>query len=241
MKIKLFAGIGCVSMIAAIFLAIKNAKEEEVLSEEEAEKETKVKMVIRKVKSYWPTILAGSIAIFCFMFALKVSAGKTLAAVTAYKVTSDAYERYREATADSIGKNKEAFVYNDAAGKAMQETKIPFDGKLFKAEKGDTLFYDIPMKKYFRASIQSFRDAEFQINAMLADHDRPWFYSYKSFFTRVGLKNLLHDLDFDPNLLGWNSIDGPIQIGYAPQVIGDGERCIVLTYKVAPSYEYDIM
>lgn len=240
MKIKLLAAAGVVAMIAAIFVATKDAKEEAIEEEESHEEEDEkfVDKLLHKVKRYYRTIILATVSIFCFSMALHVSVKNTAAAVMAYKILSETYENHKEAAKEVVGKSKSSYISNAAAKKEMDKTDIAKAKILKSSIDGDTLFYEPITKTFFKGNIKAINDAEFELKNKLTD-GYTYYISFRQFLDRIGLKEVKFK---NAELIGWNAFDGELAIGYEVQVIKEGEfkdeHCIVLTYRLAPEYDF---
>lgn len=243
MKSKILAGIGIGALIGAIFMAIKNAKKEaedefeSTQADEDLEEETFFEKIVRKVKTYWPTAVLAAISIFCIVSSISVSMKSTAAAVIAYKLTADSFDKYKAAGSEVLGNKKEAYISAKAAEYKMKETHLDRN-KVKQVDSSETLLYDPISKAYFYMELKEVRELSKSLNDSLVNNggDKHWV-PYRMLKNGLGLSKV--PVNFDEDDLGWNAVDGDIQIGFDVQVLNDGERCIVLTYRVAPHYDFE--
>lgn len=232
--------LGIVSMLGAIFSAINTAKDEceEEIKAENKEHQSKLEKVVKKVKTYVVTIAFTVFAIFCFTFALHISAKQTAAAVTAAKFAQEALVRYKDAAKEVVGEKQERFIANKAAEKKTDEDKVdekPVIETYQDHGEGTSLFYDPFSKTLFTYNRSSMDNVESELNVMLNDRG---FICIQDLYDVARL-----DLYFDKALdLGVNEIDGPVRLGLEPIVLKKGshagEVAFVITMSVMPYYDY---
>lgn len=241
-RTRILGVAGIAMLVGAIFSAIKNAKEEvkEELDAEEVEtdeEESKISAVIGKVKRYWLTIVLTCGAIFCFGFALHVSAKTTAAAMAAYKVAADTLDKHKEVVKDVVGERKESIISARAAEKMVDDNPIEKNKIVDANEEAETIFYDPLSKTYFRATVQEVKETVKRLNDSFIQNggDRSYI-SYGRF--RRALK--IHDVKvpFDDRSIGWNAIDGDIKIGFDCMTKKNEQVVIVLSYRVMPYYDF---
>ena len=99
---------------------------------------------------------------------------------------------------------------------------------------GGTLVYDPQFDKYFRCNIDCIDKAVNKLNnRMVSGHCE--YISLNEFYDELGVSRS----GIGDNL-GWNiGRDGLIEIDHNSAMVTDsGEPCIVITYTVAPKYDY---
>lgn len=240
MKVKILAGVGIGFLIASIFMAIRNGKaeardemESETLSDD-AEEETILDTIKRKVKTYWPTMVLFGVAIFCLSFAVGISIKSTTASVAAYKLAVDTLDKRKAATEEIVGKNKESYISAKVGEYKMRETVLN-RSVVKRIDENETLLYDPICKAYFYMDLKEVKELSKRLNDSLKCNggDRKWL-PYRELKNGLGLKDV--KVTFDEDELGWNGSDSNVWIGFDVQVLDDGERCIVLTYRLEPKY-----
>lgn len=239
-KVKIFAGLGIISMIAAIFVAVKETEDAnaEAVEEESAEELSFIDKAKWIFKHYYKTMILTVAAIFCFSMALHTSMKYTAAAVMAYKAADTAYGNLKSAQEEVVGKNKSSYISNVAAKKTMDESELTHDKVIKSDVDGEMLFYEPITKTFFKSSIKAIHDVEYDLRYALNNGDT-YYISFRAFLDAIGLKSVKLD---NANLIGWNAFDGELAIGYEVQVLKqgefEGEKCIVLTYRLAPEYDF---
>ena len=247
MRNGIIIAIGIGAMIGAIFLAIRSTKEECKEEQEEPEKEInkekesenkKEKGVFDKaagaVYRYWPTIALSLLAIFCFGFAYRASLKQTAAVITAYKLTKDSYQKYKDKTLEAVGERQEEkirrAVAKDIANENFEKEKIKPNPKVYETGEGETIFYDVISKRFFKSSFTKMRSIERDLRKL---SENEFCIPLNKMYTMIGLKKTS-----DGKRLGWNSMYNEIRFKYYTGKLVDGEICVVLGFECSPSYDY---
>ena len=222
--------MGVASMIGAIFTAIKASKKEEM--EEEKENETTKEKIIRKTVLYAPTIALTLAAIFCFTGANIISVNVAAGTGAVLETTNRINERYKDKVREFAGKKKEQAMRAEAVGSFTEDEEFK-KAKIVKCGDGETEFYDIISKTRFKTSIPSIRTVQNEMNAIFdKDPRKNVFVPINTFYRNIGIDTIKGG-----DNLGFNKVDGPIEIGFYPTVLSDGVRCIVLMYRLYPKWK----
>ncbi len=223
--------LGVASMVGAIFTAIRSSKREEAEKKKIRENETKTEKVFRKVRTYGTTIALGICAICCFAGASLISINVAAGTSAVLETTNKINERYHEQVKEYAGKKREHDIDAAAVGSVTNDEEFK-KAKHVKVGDGDTEFYDILGKVKFTASIPVIRSIIDDFNEEFdSSPKKNVFIPINRFYRRAGLPTIKGG-----DGLGFNKVDGPVDIGFYPTVLSDGSRCIVLTYRVYPRW-----
>lgn len=223
--------LGVASMVGAIFTAIKTSKKEEVEKKKIKEDETKYEKVIRKVRTYAPTIALALATIFCFTGASIISINVAAGTSAVLQTTNKLNERYHDRVRQYAGKKREHDMDAEAVGEFTKDEDFK-KARSVKIGDGETKFYDILGKVKFEASIPMIRSIEDELNEVFDKSPKKnLFIPINTFYRKASLPTIKGG-----EYLGFNKVDGPVNIGFYPTVLSDGSRCIVLTYRIYPKW-----
>lgn len=234
---EILMGIGIASMLTTVVLAVKatpKALEKiEEAKEEKGEELTKVETVKAAWKPYIPAAVTGVVGVGCLIGSNSVNAKRNAALATAYQVTTTAFNDYKEKVVETIGEKKEKTVRDKVAQKQVDSNPVATK-TVYNTGNGGTLVYDPQFDKYFRCNIDCIDKAVNKLNnRMVSGHCE--YISLNEFYDELGVSRS----GIGDNL-GWNiGRDGLIEIDHNSAMVTDsGEPCIVITYTVAPKYDY---
>lgn len=237
MKNGILIAIGIGAMVASIFLAIRSAKEECKEEQEEPEKEEKkdtVEKVSETIYRYWPTIVLSLLAIFCFGFTYRSSLKQTAAVVTTYNITKRSYGKYKEKTKEAMGERREEkirrSVAKDIADEDYELERSKPEPKIIDTGEGDTIFYDVISKRFFKSSFIKMRDVERDLRDLSKN---TFAIPLNKMYEMIGLKKTS-----DGKRLGWNTMYNEIRFKYYTGKLVDGKICVVLGFECSPSFDY---
>lgn len=236
----ILTALGIVGMASSSIMAVKaTPKAIRLIEEREAEKSfehnenvrlTKSEVVKTCWKCYIPAVLTGMASAGCLICANSVSARRTTAFATAYKLSEAAFTEYQEKVVETIGEKKEQLVRDEIA--KDQIAKNPIGAReIIITEKGNTRCYDTISGRYFTSDIETIRRAENILNKRLMDE---MYISLNEFYYEVGLGQTAIGDD-----LGWCIDKGLIEFDFSAQMSEDDTPCLVVSYTVAPMYGYN--
>lgn len=232
----LLTGVGIVGMIAAAVMAVRaTPKALELIEEHKAEADSAELSPLEKAKASWkcyiPAAATGAASIACLIGANSIHAKRSAAFAAAYALSESALKEYQDKVIETIGEKKEQTI-RDAVAKERVEKNPVSSREVIITEKGNTLCYDVISGRYFRSDIDKLKRAENELNRQLRDDMRV---SLNDFYYEIGLSDVKIGDD-----LGWNIDNGYIDLKFSSQLAADGTPCLVVDYKVAPQYNYDI-
>lgn len=248
---EILTGIGIVGMCTTVVLAVKATPKAMELIEEEKDRQNDVLYLeavekghekfarvdrlkpVEVVKVAWkpyiPAAVTGVVSIACIVGASSVNARRQAALYSAYKLSETAFAEYKDKVVETIGEKKEKVVKDKVAAKKVEENPVS-NNTVIVTEKGNTLCYDAAAGRYFRSDIDKIKAAVNEINRRMV-YDQ--YVSLNEFYDELGLEHT--DLG---NELGWNLDKGLVDVDFSSQIADDGTPCIVISYNVAPRYDF---
>lgn len=237
---EILTGIGIAGMATTIVLAVKaTPKAMELIEQREleiAERDdadirnlTAIETVKTAWKPYVPALLTGLGSTACLIGGISVSARRTAALATAYKISETALSEYKEKMIEVVGEKKAQAIKEKIDGEKLEKDPVS-KREVIITEKGNTLCYDMLSGRYFKSDIEKIKKAVNEINRQLT-YD--FYVSLNEFYDELGLPDTKLGGE-----LGWNLDDGLVEPSFSSQIADDGTPCIVLDYNVAPRYNY---
>lgn len=237
---EILTGIGIAGMATTIILAVKaTPKAMELIEQRELEiaerDDTDIRNLtaIETVKTAWkpyvPALLTGLGSTACLIGGISVSARRTAALATAYKISETALSEYKEKMIEVVGEKKAQAIKEKIDGEKLEKDPVS-KREVIITEKGNTLCYDMLSGRYFKSDIEKIKKAVNEINRQLT-YD--FYVSLNEFYDELGLPDTKLGGE-----LGWNLDDGLVEPSFSSQIADDGTPCIVLDYNVAPRYNY---
>lgn len=230
----ILVGVGIVGMAGTTILAVK-ATPKAIILIEEKKKELKVESLtpVETVKTTWkcyiPAAVTGVMSTACLIGASSVSARRNAALATAYNITKVALNDYKNAVVETIGEKKEQIVRDTVAKKNIERDPVT-STEVVVTERGTTLCYDAVFGRYFRSDIDTIKRAVNELNRNIVSS---MYASLNEFYDEIGLPPIEIG-----DKLGWNMDDGQIEVDFSSQLAADGTPCLVISFNVAPNYEY---
>lgn len=230
---EILAGIGIAGMVTTVVLAVTATPKaltliDEASNEKNAEL-TKGEVVKAAWKPYVPAAITGVMSATCMIGSVRIGARRIAAISTAYKLTETAFSEYKEKVVETIGEKKEKTI-KDKVDKDKVEKDPVSKSNIIITDKGNTLCYDASAGRYFKSDIEKIKKAVNEINRQMV-YDQ--YVSLNEFYDELGLDHT--DLGDD---LGWNLDNGLLEVDFSSQIAEDGTPCIVISYNVAPRYDY---
>lgn len=230
----ILVGVGIVGMAGTTILAVKATPKAIILIEEKkkelkAESLTTVETIKTTWKCYIPAAVTGVMSTACLIGASSVSARRNAALATAYNITKVALNDYKDAVVETIGEKKEQIVRDTASKKKIERDPVT-STEVVVTERGTTLCYDAVFGRYFRSDIDTIKRAVNELNRNIVSS---MYASLNEFYDEIGLPPIEIG-----DKLGWNMDDGQIEVDFSSQLAADGTPCLVISFNVAPNYEY---
>lgn len=234
---EILTGIGIAGMITSGILAVRATPKALLLIEakhtelglEHDEKLPPAEAVKATWKCYIPAAVTSLMSIICLVGASSVSARRTAALATAYKLSETALAEYQEKVIEEVGEKKERVIRDKVAEECVKKDPVS-NHEVIITGKGTTLCYDGTFGRYFRSDIDSIKKAINKVNRNVVTD---MYVSLNDFYDEIGLSPTKIGDD-----LGWNLDDGEIDVDFSSQLAEDGTPCLVIRYTVAPKYDF---
>lgn len=236
---EILIGIGITGMITTTVLAVSETPKalkciEAKKTELKKDDLTVVETVEAAWKCYIPATVTCVLSTACLIGASSVSLKRNAALATAYTLSETAMREYRDKVVETIGEKKEEAIRDAIAKDKIDEHPVS-NSEVIITGKGETLCYDVFNDRYFRSDIDKLKRAANEVShTMLLEG----YVSLNEFYEEIGLKPVPKGYD-----LGWNANKSRdlVEIDPSAQLTDEGEPCIVVNFKVAPTYNYDLM
>lgn len=235
---ELLTAIGITTMLTTVVLAVKATPKAIILMEEKKkecdiapeEALSPVETVKATWKCYLPAATTGIVSVACLIGGQSVSARRSAALATAYKLSETAFSEYKEKVVETIGEKRDKDI-KDRIAKDRVDNNPVSKSEVIVSSKGDSLCYDVLSGRYFNSDIEKIRKAANELNRRMTCGEM--YVSLSEFYNEIGLP---------PNKLsgsiGWRVDHGLIEVGFSSQIADDGRPCLVVDYMVAPEYDY---
>lgn len=231
-EILMAVGVGC--MIASTVTAVKATPKAMQLLEDEkkaqgVEKLTVVDTIKTTWKCYIPTTVSGVVGVSCLIGASSVSARRSAALATAYKLSETAFSEYKEKVIETIGEKKEKTVREKVNKKKLESEKVR-KSEVIVTGCGTTVCYDAMFGRKFHSDMDKIKKAMNTINERLLRDD---YIALNDFWEEVGLPAVPAG-----ELLGWDSEGGLIELVFDSILMDDGVPVLTIEFNRAPEYDY---
>lgn len=167
----------CMGAAGVVATAITAAKATpvamELLDEAKAEKGavlTKTETLLVAGPAYIPATLIGVSTVACIFGAHVLNKRQQAALASAYALLNSTYNEYREKVVELLGEEADIEIKNEIAkdkydaNKVIKATEEPEPNDI-------CLFFEEFRGQYFETTLQTVKDAEYQLNRKLALHD----------------------------------------------------------------------
>lgn len=231
---EILTGIGIAGMITTTILAVKATPKAIALIEskkydEKTEELPKLETVKTVWKCYIPAVATGCLSVVCLIGANSVNLRRNAALAAAYSLSESTLKEYQQKVIETVGERKEQAV-RDAIAKDKITDNPPASNQIIFTDKGNTLCYDACSDRYFKSDIDKLKKAENELNRRMRDE---MYISLNEFYMEIGINPIEIGND-----LGWNIDQGYIEMDFSSQLTDDGIPCLVISYRVAPKYDF---
>ena len=139
---------------------------------------------------------------------------------------------YKEKVTETIGEKKEREIRDKVAKDKVDENQAS-KATVVVTGKGDSLCFDVISGRYFKSDIEKIRKIENDLNRQMLTE---MYISLNEFYDELGLDHISIGDE-----LGWNVDNGLIELNFSSQISDDGQPCIVVDYKIGPTYNYSTL
>lgn len=234
---EILTGIGISGMITTVVLAVRVTPEamrriEEKKRAEHHRKLTAMQTIQAAGRCYIPAVITGSVSVGCLIGASAVNGRRNAALATAYSLAETSLRDYRAKVIEAVGERKETGIL-EAVDRERVEKNPPTAGDIAYVEgSGKTLCYDAMFGRYFYSDIETLKHAANKLNRQMTTMSEPYI-SLNEFYMEVDLPTVEIG-----DSLGWNVDKGMIELRFSSQLAGGRTPCLVMSYAVAPEYDY---
>lgn len=233
---EILTGLGIAGMITTTVLAVKATPKavkliEERKIEEGKDELTHIEIVQTAWKCYAPAVITGVVSAACIIGSNSVSARRSAALATAYKISETALADYKEKVIEEIGEKKEKKVREKVEEAKVAKQPVT-TSEVHVTGKGQTLCFDGWSGRYFEASVEEIRAAENTLNNQML-HDITGYASMNEFYDEIGLPHTEVG-----DMIGWNA-SHLVKIHIGATVADDNTPCLTIIHDNRPIYEYD--
>lgn len=208
----------------------KKSVDEGTLEEVDAVEKLKPADVLKVTwKYYIPAVGTGVASAICLIGSNRLSARRCTALATAYTLSETALKEYQEAALETVGEKKEQVIRDKVAKDRIDKEPVR-SNEVIITSKGDTLCYDSISGRYFKSDMESIKSAQNNVNHRMMSE---MYISLNEFYYELGLDTIGIGND-----LGWNLDEGILDLDFSSQLTEDGTPCLVVSYRVAPKYDY---
>lgn len=219
---QFLTGVSVVGVAATGYLAARATyKSYPVLVSDKARKEKFAEVW----QDYIPAAVVGGSTMATIITANHIHLQRGAALMSAYKISEEAFDRFRSAAAEELGEQTIDKIQELVVKKELDET----DAEVIQTSEGETLCYDMMSGRYFKSDMESIRTAVNSLNERIIND---FYASLNDFYGLLDLPSIPIGED-----LGWNS-DKLLQLQYTTILSKDNTPCLAIDYKVAPQLGY---
>lgn len=237
---EILTGIGVVGMITTTILAVKaTPKAMELIEEKKEELElepednlTPVETVKAAWKPYIPAVATGVFATGCLIAANSVHAKRYAGLATAYQISTQALNEYREKVVETIGEKKEKTVHDKIAESRVNEVQ-PTVTKAHHTSTGNTLCLDLLSNHTFISDIDKIRRVMNDLNYRMTN-GMEMYISLNEFYQGVGIPAMGYG-----DKMGWRVDKGLIDIYFSSFITENDVPCVTIEFITPPEYGFD--
>ena len=183
-------------------------------------------------KPYIPSVLLSGGSVACLIAANSVNVRRQAALYSAYKLSENALEEYKEKIKETVGEKKAAAIEDKVAKDTVDKNPVS-KSEVIITGGGTTLFLEPWSGRYFESDIESVRKAINDLNFEMGFGSEPYI-SLDQFYDKL---NIAHTQG--SSLVGWSIKDGQIEANYSSQITDDGRAAIVINWLKLPGPGFD--
>lgn len=201
----------------------------EEVKEEKGEELTKMETIRAAWKPYIPAVVTGAATLSCIFGANVLNKKQQAALMSAYALLDQKYKEYKAKVGDICGEETEKEIRCEIAKNHYVPDDVDDDGM--------NLYYDEWSHRYYRAEPEVVKDAEYELNKMMAVLGSVCINDY---YDLLGI-----DMIEGGNDVGWGMNCGAAWYGYTwvefqqeKAVMDDGLEAIIVSPIFAPTADY---
>ena len=238
-------GVGLLGMAGAVIMAptahvkaleLKSQYYDKTYNEEEDSYEEIPKLELLKIdaKTYGPVAALFGLSAFLIIFGHKENIRRNVALAAAYKLSEEAFTEFKAGSLRTVGEKKTKEIIDNVARNSVANDK-DIKQNVYVTGNGDILCKDDVTKIKFRSSHQKIQSAVNNINHQLNTDGRA---TLSDFYCELGVP--LEDIGDVCERMGWDAITRGelLEVDISHVEIDNGEYCMVLQYRISPTYFY---
>ena len=183
-----------------------------------------------KIKQTWkiyiPTAIMLTSTITSIVALHRVGLNREASALALYKVSEQAFTRYRNKVVEKLGEDSEKEVRESVAQDTVNDNPPP--GGLVVVN-GEVLCCDIYSGRYFQSSMEDINRAVNDFNLKIIHEN---YASLTDFYDLVGL-----EANGSSDDVGWMT-DALLEVSYSSVLSPDGRPCLAVDFRNAPVVDY---
>lgn len=223
--------LAIVSATATTVLAVNaGMSTRERLDAYKAEHEVEEIPTSDKIKQTWkiyiPTALMLASTVTSIVALHRVGLNREASALALYKVSEQAFSRYRNKVVEKLGEDSEKEVRESVAQDAINSN--PPSGDVIVVQ-GSVLCFDTYSGRYFQSSMEDINRAVNDFNRKIIHEN---YASLTEFYELVGL-----EANGSSDDVGWMT-DALLEVSYSSVLTPDGRPCLAVDFRNAPVVDY---
>lgn len=231
---EILTGIGIAGFVTTTIVAVKATPKALELIEKEKEEKSVHNLTPKETikvtwKCYVPAVVTGSLSVACLISSKHIDSKRKAALATAYTIAETSLKEYRSKVVETLGEKKAQKVDEEIAKDHVKKNP-PKSNEIIFADGDDVLCFDQISGRYFKSDMNKLKAAINDLNFQLINE---MYVSLNDFYYEIGLPCTSLG-----NELGWNINDGKIEPSYTSQLTNDGKPVLVISYYVAPRYDF---
>ena len=228
--------VGAAGVIATTVTAVKATPKALMLMEQATEEKGEELTKLEKIKvagpAYIPSVVLGISTLACIFGANTLSKRNQASLMSAYALLDRSYKDYRTKVDELYGKEAGEQVRAGIAKDKYEEEESR------QLEEGKLLYYDFYSGRYFEATPNDVKNAEYNLNRALMLDDCVYL---NEWYTFLGIETLEHGLDF-----GWSTCanydmywQSWIDFHHEKVEMDDGMECIIISFNQDPYADFE--
>ena len=227
--------VGAAGVIATTVTAVKATPKAlallEKAKEEKGEELTKLETVKIAGPAYVPTVVLGASTLACIFGANMLNQRGQASLMSAYALADRSYKDYRKKVDELYG--------DEAGGQVRAEiAKDKYEQQNIEVHGDNRLYYDFYSGRYFEATPEFVKTAEYELNKTLNLHDcaylNEWYYL-------LDMEPLEQGLD-----VGWSTCANYdmywqtwVDFHHEKVIMDDGLECIIVSFMQEPYFDFE--
>jgi hypothetical protein len=231
----ILSGLACAGVAATAYLTAQATVKAVRIIDGETDKRERDGLAFptigEKVEMVWKLYIPPGLTIastmVCVILSNRASDRRTAALAAAYKLSEEAYERYRSQVIERIGAKKEDIIRAEAT--KARAAKVPGPSEVIIAGSGEVLCFDAYTGRFFKSDIETIRAVQNNLNCAISSGGS--YASLSDFYEQIGLAATSCSDE-----VGWN-LDRMVDIRFSP-ILVEGKPCVGLDFDVIPFRNY---